>query len=96
MRVVEVGDKRATRQTESKKINCPSIPVHEDADDADDADVDDAEDADVDGSLVVEAGDSSLDSSLGTDHFNAVQHSQQTFKKESFGTFSHIVQFSFS
>ena len=29
MRVVEVGDKRATRQTESKKINCPSIPVHE-------------------------------------------------------------------
>ena len=74
--------------------------MHEDADgtvDAKDAgNVDDAEDADVDGSLVVEAGDSSLDSSLGTDHFNAVQHSQQTFKKESFGTFSHLIQFSFS
>ena len=71
--------------------------MHEDADgtvDAKDAgNVDDAEDADVDGSLVVEAGDSSLDSSLGTDHFNAVQHSQQTFKKESFGTFSHLIQF---
>ena len=65
-----------------------------DAEDSEGAD--DSDDADVDGSLVVEAGDSSLDSSLGTDHFNAVQHSQQTFKKESFGTFSHIVQFSFS
>ena len=34
-----------------------------------------------DGSLPFEATDSSLHSSLGRDHFDAVQHSQQTFCK---------------
>ena len=52
----------------------------------------DADDADVDGSLVVEAGDSSLDSSLGTYHFNAVQHSQKTFKKKTSDNFHFSLQ----
>ena len=56
-----------------------SLPLRGNGDD-----VDDADDADIDGSLVVEARDSSLDFSLGADHFNAVQHSQQTFKKNPF------------
>ena len=34
-----------------------------------------------DGSLPFEATDSSLHSSLGRDHFDAVQHSRQTFAK---------------
>ena len=65
-----------------------------DAEDSEDAD--DSDDADVDGSLVVEAGDSSLDSSLGTDHFNAVQHSHQTFKKNPLFNFVILIQFSLS